>query len=247
MKATRFEFRFRLAIGALIYIIGFTLPWLIHRAGGPRVTTTWLELSGALARTGALTMQSAVVAVTWLAIVLATIGAALRVWGTAHIGTDIMTSGQMHAQTVLASGPYRHVRNPLYLGSFIVACSIAILMAPIGAVVFLALLFVQILRLILREEAYLAARQGETYLAYKARVPRLIPSLMPRMPASPTHPNWLHAIVAETYPVGMTLCFAALAWRYNADLLIRAVIICFGLSLVVRAFAVEKPAPDDGR
>jgi len=247
VKATRFEFRFRLAVGTMIYIIGFTLPWLIHRAGGPRVTTTWLELSGALARTGALTMQSAVVTVTWLAIVLATIGAAFRVWGTAYIGTGVMTSGSMHAQTVLASGPYRHVRNPLYLGSFIFACSIAILMAPIGALVFLVLLFVQILRLILREEAYLAAQQGETYLAYRARVPRLIPSLMPRVPASPTHPHWLHAIIAETYPVSMTLCFAALAWRYNADLLIRAVIVCFGLSLVVTALFVEKPAPDKTR
>jgi protein-S-isoprenylcysteine O-methyltransferase Ste14 len=242
VKATHFEFRFRLAIGVLIYIIGFTLPLLIRRAGGPRVTTTWLELSGALARTGALTMQSAVVAVTWLTIVLAAIGAALRVWGTAHIGTGIMTSGQMHAQTVLASGPYRHVRNPLYLGSFVFSCSIAILMAPIGALVFLSLLFVQILRLIGAEEAWLTAQQGTAYLTYKTRVPRVIPSLIPRVPASPTRPNWLRAIVAETYSVAMTLCFAALAWRYNADLLIRAVIICFGLSLVARAFVVDKPA-----
>ena len=241
MRATSFEFRFRLAIGALIYVLGFMLPWLVYRGGGPRVTTTWLEFSGALARTGLLAMQSAIVAVTWLAIALALMGAALRVWGTAYIGTGIMTSGKMHAGTVLAGGPYRYVRNPLYLGSFLVACAVAILMAPVGAVVFLALLFVQILRLILGEEAYLTAQQGDVYVAYKTRVPRIIPSVMPRVPASDAHPRWLHAIIAEIYPVGMAFCFAALAWRYNAELLIRAVIVCFGLSLVATAFLVEKP------
>jgi protein-S-isoprenylcysteine O-methyltransferase Ste14 len=241
VKATRFEFQFRLAIGTLIYGLGFGLPWLIYSAGGPRVTTTWLALSGALARTGALTMQSAVIAVTWFAITLAVIGTVFRVWGTAYIGTGIMTSGRMHAQSVLAAGPYRYVRNPLYLGSFVFACSVAILMAPIGATLFLALLFVQTSRLILGEEAYLIAQQGEPYLAYKERVPRIIPGLTPRVPASDASPSWLRAIVAETYPVAMALCFAVLAWRYNADLLIRAVIVCFGLSLVVTAFLVQKP------
>jgi len=31
-----------------------------------------------------------------------------------------------------------------------------------------------------------------------------------------------------------------LAWRYNANLLIQALLICFGFSLVVRAFTVTK-------
>ncbi|MBV8629361.1 MAG: isoprenylcysteine carboxylmethyltransferase family protein [Silvibacterium sp.] len=241
MKATPFEFRFRLAIGALIYGIGFGLPWLIYSVGGPRVTTTWLALSGALARTGALTMQSAVLGVTSLMIAFAIIGAAFRVWGTAYIGAGIMTSGRMHGDSVLAAGPYRHVRNPLYLGGFIFACSVAILMAPLGAFVFLTLLFVQNLRLIFGEEAYLTAQLGDAYLAYRERVPRIVPSLTPGLPASDSAPNWPRALLAETYPIAMAICFAVLAWRYNADLLIRAVIVCFGLSLVVRAFVLEKP------
>jgi hypothetical protein len=108
-------------------------------------------------------------------------------------------------------------------------------------------LFLQTIRLIFGEEAYLEAQQGEPYLAYKARVPRLIPSPTPRVLPSSVTPRWLPAILAETYPVAMTLCFAVLAWHYNADLLIRAVIICFGASLVVRAFVVPKRAEDSGR
>jgi protein-S-isoprenylcysteine O-methyltransferase Ste14 len=242
VKGTRFEFRFRMTIGVLIYLLGFGMPWLIYRFGGPRVSTTWLALSGVLARTGALTMQSAIVTVTGLAIALAAIGAALRVWGTAYIGAGIMASGQMHAETVVAAGPYRFVRNPLYLGSLVFACAVAILMAPIGAIVFLVLLFVFHLRLILGEEAFLVSQRGELYLAYKARVPRLIPSFTPRVPASQKNPRWLRAILAEIYPLAMTLCFAVLAWRYNADLLIRAIIICFGLSLITKAFLVQKPS-----
>jgi hypothetical protein len=175
------------------------------------------------------------------AIIVAAAGAAFRVWGTAYLGAGIVTSGAMHAQSVVAAGPYRYVRNPLYFGSFVFSPAISILMPPTGAIFFVAAIFLQILRLILGEEAWLTAQQGEPYLAYKARVPRLIPSPVPRVPASTAQPRWLEAILAETYPVGMTLCFVVLAWRYNALLLTQAVIVCFGLSLIVRAFVLRRP------
>ena len=240
MKATRFEFRFRLVIGSVIYLLGFWAPWLRWGPFAGRSTSTWLELVGALSSTHMLPLQSATVFVTLTAIILAVIGAAFRVWGTAYLGAGIVTSGDMHAQSVVAAGPYRHLRNPLYFGSFIFSFAVAILMPPSGAIFFLVAMFLQILRLVLAEEAWLIAQQGEPYLAYKARVPQLFPSLLPRLPASSAKPRWLQAILSETYYVGTTLCFAVLAWRYNAFLLIQALIICFGLSLVIRAL-VERP------
>jgi len=49
MSATPFEYRFRFWIHALIYILGFTAPWLfLHSlAGVPGFTTssTWLVIS----------------------------------------------------------------------------------------------------------------------------------------------------------------------------------------------------------
>jgi hypothetical protein len=59
------------------------------------------------------------------------------------------------------------------------------------------------------------------------------------MPQSAAQPQWLQAAVGEMFYVSMTGCFAVLAWRYNADLLTQTLLICFGLSLVVRAFAVK--------
>jgi protein-S-isoprenylcysteine O-methyltransferase Ste14 len=241
VKATRFEFRYRIWIGFTIYALGFWAPWLRYGSGATSVSTTWLELAGELASTHALNLQSATVLVTSLAILLAAVGTAFRVWGTAYLGAGIVTSGTMHAQGVMAAGPYRYLRNPLYFGSLIFSLAVAILMPPTGAIFFIVAMFVEILRLILREEAYLAAEQGEPYLAYKARVPRLFPSLVARVPESPVKPQWLQAMLSETYQVAMTACFAVLAWRYNAFLLTQAVIVCFGLSLIVRAAAIKKP------
>ena len=241
MKATRFEFRYRLTIGFFIYLLGFWAPWIRYGPIAGRSTSTWLELSGALASTHVLPLQYATLIVTILAIMLAALGAGFRVWGTAYLGAGIVTSGAMHAQNVVASGPYRYVRNPLYFGSFVFSLAVSILMPPTGAIFFVVAIFVQILRLILGEEAYLAQQQGEPYLAYRSRVPRLVPSLVPRISASSAKPRWLEAALSETYPVGMTLCFVVLSWRYNALLLTQAVVICFGLSLIVRAFIVKRP------
>jgi protein-S-isoprenylcysteine O-methyltransferase Ste14 len=238
MKATKFEFRYRMWIGVLIYFLGFWSPWLRFGKNSASVGTTWLELSGELGRV--LPLQTASLLVTILAILLVAAGAALRVAGTAYLGASIVTSGAMHANNVMAVGPFRYLRNPLYLGSFLSALAISILMPPSGAIFFVVVSFVQILRLILGEEAYLSGQQGAPYLAYKSQVPRLFPSLTPRVAASEVRPQWSLALISETYYIALTTCFAVLAWRYNAQLLIQAVIVCFGLSLVARALFVRK-------
>lgn len=236
MKATGFEFRFRLWIGLAIYVLGFWAPWL--RYGVPaHVATTWLELSGELGRL--LPLQTASIIVTSVALLLAALGAMFRVWGTAYLGGSIVHSHTLHARDVVAAGPYRRIRNPLYLGSFLFVVAMAILMPPSGAVFAIVASFVQMLRLILREEPYLAEQQGDAYRVYTSRVPRLIPSVVARVPQAAAQPQWPQAAVAEIFYVSMTGCFAVLAWRYNANLLIQALLVCFGLSLVVRAFAVK--------
>jgi len=240
MKATRFEFQYRLWIGFLIYVLGFWAPWLRFSKTAEPVVTTWLELSGQLGRV--LPLQTASLVITVIAILLLVAAAILRVSGTAYLGASIVTSGAMHANTVMAAGPFRYLRNPLYLGSFLNELAVSILMPPSGAVFFVMASAVQILRLVLGEETYLASRQGEPYLAYQARVPRFLPSVTPRVPASPVAPQWVMATIAETFYITLAICFAVLAWRYNAQLLIQAVIICFGFSLVVRALFVKQAA-----
>src|SRR5579862_1447557 len=138
----------------------------------------------------------------------------------------------MKAGDVLADGPHRHMRNPLYLGNFLDFVAVSILMPPSGAAVSLVLLALFLLRLILGEEAFLAPKLGEPYAAYCLAVPRLIPSLRPRVPAEGRSPNWIRALLGEIFPLLLLMCFATLSWQYDPNLLTRAVLICFGISLV---------------
>ena len=234
MKATHFEFRFRVGIAGLLYVLGFWAPWTRYGAVAPD-TTAWLALSTTVARWGWLRLDHSTMLVTGLAIFCAAAGALLRIWGTSYLGSTVVQSGGMQAGTLMAAGPYRFLRNPLYLGTWIFSLGVAILMPPSGAVVFLAGTVLFYTRLILGEEDYLAKQMGSPYEEYRRRVPRLLPSLAPRVAASGAQPNWLEGVVAECYPAGFALCLAALAWRYEPILLTRCLIVCFGISLVARA------------
>lgn len=238
MKATQFEFRFRLWISFAIYFLGFWAPWLRYGQNAAPVSTTWLELSGELARL--MPLETASVVVTLAAILLAAAATVFRVWGTAYIGTSVVRSGALHAHSIVAGGPYRYLRNPLYLGLLLFALAVSILMPPSGAVFFLIASFVQFWRLILREESFLETQQGEAYRAYKSAVARILPRRGTILPKLAADPKWPQALIAEVFYVGMAASFAVLAWRYNASLLIQALLICFGLSLVVRGFVTSR-------
>jgi hypothetical protein len=108
-------------------------------------------------------------------------------------------------------------------------------MPPSGALFFLLGLALFQLLMISGEENFLEERQGDSYREYRRRVPRLLPSVAARVAASGATPHWLQALLAEIYPVGYALCFAVLAWRYNRIILIQALIVCYGVSLVMRA------------
>ena len=235
MKATLFEFRFRILIALALYCIGFWAPWTRYGAAPP-VTTAWLALSTSLARWGWLPLDQATLLVTVLAIACACAGAALRIWGAAWLGSSIVQSSAMHGARVMASGPYRFLRNPLYLGTCIFSFGVSILMPPAGALFFLIATLVFYYRLILREEDYLARQLGAPYLEYRARIPRRIPGLRPAPPGAVARPHWLQAILGELYVLGFALCFALLAWRYEPRILIRCLVICFGISVIARAF-----------
>jgi len=239
MKASAFEFRFRVWIIVVVIFLGFSAPWIELLHIGTR-TTAWLWLGFELGALG-ISSTAGILAVTILTIIVAALAAAIRIWGTAYLGTSVVNNAEMKAGRVMADGPYRHVRNPLYIGSWFMVAAISVLMPASGAAFTMTLLSVFLLRLILGEEAFLAPRLGESYIAYKKAVPRLIPSPWPRVAAGGQSPNWTRAFLYEITPMGVLVSFAALSWQYNAFLLSRAVLMCFGLSLVVRAFVPPNP------
>jgi len=74
---------------------------------------------------------------------------------------------------VTAAGPYRWMRNPMYVGGTLVLAGIAIGFASDWLIV-LTVIAALIIHygVVLREERYLEARFGDAYRGYKARVPR---------------------------------------------------------------------------
>jgi hypothetical protein len=156
-----------------------------------------------------------------------------------------MRGAVMQGERLVAAGPYRYLRNPLYLGSWLLGFATAILMPPSGAAFFLLAFSAFTLFLISAEERFLAAQLDDGYQEYCRRVPRLWPRFSARDTTSSARPHWLQALPAETYPITFTLCFAIFAWRYNARILIQCLLICYGLSLIIRAFATRPAAPAD--
>jgi protein-S-isoprenylcysteine O-methyltransferase Ste14 len=190
MKVAAAVFRFRAVVFVLLYLLGFFPPWGWGARNGSN-GTLWLASSTLLARSGWISLAAATVMVTAAALACLLTGTVLRVWSTAYLG--------------------RSVRNPLYLGAWLLACGASILMPPGGAGFFLIALGIFVLFLAYSEKRFLPVKLG-------------------------ARPEWAQAAFAETYPIAFTVCFAIFAWRYNARVLIQCLLICYGLSLVARAF-----------
>jgi len=76
---------------------------------------------------------------------------------------------------IVGAGPYRFTRNPMYLGMAAAYLGIGIALDSAWVVALAAPLLVVIeYGVIRREERYLEAKFGETYLAYRRRVRRWI-------------------------------------------------------------------------
>ena len=221
-------------INIAILVLGFLLP---RTAAGLKFTRIpvleWLPTQ--LARAGLLDFAGAFLAVIVLAAFVAGLAAVLRVWGSAWLGPATVISTNMRAGAVTADGPYRYVRNPLYLGLFLMFAAIAVLMPPSGALAALVLEAIFIVRLTLGEEAFLAAQLGEPYLAYLRSVPRFVPRLRTIVPRSEARPRWGLAFISEITPIGIFAALSCFSFSYNSRLIGQVMLVSFGVSLIVRA------------
>lgn len=251
MKATAFEFRFRFLIHFVIIVLGFTAPWdrwLHVDSSGPNAHV-WGTLAAyvAMLKPGAIGIAAAFNVLLVVGIVCALVAAALRTWGSAYLGANVVKAHTFQGNGVVAAGPYRFVRNPLYLGTMIHVLALALLMPPSGAVFTIVAIVLFQVRLILGEEPFLTGKLGEAYRAYCARVPRLLPSLVPRVAASQARAAWGSALLGEIYMWGVAIAFIAVGYRYNAFLITQGVVISVGVSLVARALIPKNASTEDLR
>jgi protein-S-isoprenylcysteine O-methyltransferase Ste14 len=226
MRASEWEFRHRFWIYAGIFTFAYALyavypqnvvSWIAHawrRAQGlPMATPTWVYR-----------------AVFASAAALAALGAWLRTWAAAYLHSEVVHDAALHDERIVADGPYRHLRNPLYVGLLLSGLGLATLANPMGAAVMLVGLWLFTLRLIGREEAALLARGGESYRAFCAAVPRLLPALTPRLPPSGAPPRWGQALLGETFFWALAAALVVFAVTLRTDLYLGTI----GLAFVLR-------------
>ncbi len=241
MRATALEFRLRMIILTAIVSIGIWSPWLGAWDLGRRISTLeWLALE--ISRTGVASFSHSTPVVIVVAALLAAVGMIFRVWGAAYLGYSTVHHADMQAGAVMAAGPYRYVRNPLYIGTWFMMSALSFIIAPSGALFVMVLITIFQLRLIFGEEAFLTVQLGEPYREYLRVVPRLIPRLHPSLPQAAEQPHWLTAVLTELMPIGTFITLAFVSWTYDNRVMLWAILISFVASLIVRGL-MKAPVP----
>lgn len=104
----------------------------------------------------------------WWGMPVSLIGLWLRGWAAGHLAKN---------ESLAQSGPYAHVRNPLYVGSLFVAAGVVIAARHWGlAAIFTAAFILIYLPVIQLEEQHLRSL-FPAYGEYASRVPSLLPRL----------------------------------------------------------------------
>ncbi len=207
MKATKFEFERRFWIIATIYLIGFSISRdssLVHQLRQWVAPSVDSHLFGHL--------------VFFLGALLVSSAAALRTWGAAFLKSDIVHDPHQHSENLVADGPFRFTRNPLYFANLPMAAGIGLLASTAGFVFLVLANWIFVYRLIFREEAALSQTQGASYQKYLEAVPRFWPSLTPRVAAGGAIPRWPQAFFGETFIWLFTLAELSIAITLNAEI-----------------------------
>jgi hypothetical protein len=108
---------------------------------------------------------------TWPGMLLCFIGAAIRFWASGFLRKDTRPA---------VGGPYAWVRNPLYLGTYLMALGTALSVQAWGLLILASILFAIVYHyIILDEEVKLQEIFGAPYLKYCLEVPRFFPRFTP--------------------------------------------------------------------
>lgn len=113
---------------------------------------------------------------------IALIGELIRFLGVSWAGSETRTTGGVGGTFLVISGPFAHVRNPLYVGNILLYFGLGIMSfalfpyLQIGAIIFF--LF-QYYFIVSEEEKYLLEKFKDDYKDYCKNVPPFFPRIFP--------------------------------------------------------------------
>jgi protein-S-isoprenylcysteine O-methyltransferase Ste14 len=236
MKATAFEFRHR----ALINVFHFGLAFFAYAVDRTNIVQWTVQSTIGSESPHAHLLVRCLFAAGTLLVGLA---AALRTWAAAYLRSDVVHDPNLRTKTLVADGPYRYVRNPLYLGTFLLAVGMGFLASRLGFVILVGGMVLRGFRLIGREESELEGHQGEGFREFCSHVPQLVPSLYPRVPHRGLKAHWGQAFAGELFMWGffgaMFLCTITLNMKL-AGLFIAAILLLHYLQSVTHKVSRQR-------
>lgn len=103
-------------------------------------------------------------------------GELIRIYSVAFIGSISRTRKDRTGGSLITSGPFGYVRNPLYVGNFFISFGLAVYSGNVYIALLTAIMFaVQYYFIVSYEENLLRATFGAEYQAYCEEVPPWVP------------------------------------------------------------------------
>jgi protein-S-isoprenylcysteine O-methyltransferase Ste14 len=116
----------------------------------------------------------------FIGLAIALSGEMIRLWAVRYAGSATRTTGRVGADELVTTGPYAYMRNPLYVGNFLLSFGILIIAwpwMPWFMLIYLLLFYFQYSAIISLEEDFLKKKFGAHYADYLEHVPSFIPRL----------------------------------------------------------------------
>jgi len=220
MKATEWEFKNRALVFGMMFAVAFPLYFF-----DPQNATA--ALAAGIATLLHANADHIARILFFLAALAVSASALVRTWASAYLRSEVVYAADLKTASLVADGPYRRVRNPLYLGNALMAVGMGAMTSRIGFIVLVLLMVLFNYRLIFREESELAAARGVNYEQYRNAVPRLWPSVWPRIPSAGSQANWASGFKVESWYWG----FALALWVFAITLKILPFFIILGASI----------------
>ncbi|GAC1415873.1 MAG: hypothetical protein NVS9B15_02720 [Acidobacteriaceae bacterium] len=221
LAASNFEFKYRFFLFGALFGIAFSTYGMDHVPAGVALGNWIAHLRGTVARESDYHIVFGIAALFCLA------ASAVRTWATAYLNSTVMVAGRLDTSRLVADGPYRYVRNPLYFGNILLAIGMGLLASRIGFLILVVGMVLYDYRLIFLEEIGIAAHHPESFRAYQSAVPRLLPAVRPKVVAADGAPNWVDGMLGEAFMWTLAASAISFAVTLNHSIYLAVLVTAF--------------------
>ncbi|MEO8233704.1 MAG: isoprenylcysteine carboxylmethyltransferase family protein [Ignavibacteriota bacterium] len=141
-----------------------------------------------------LIFENATVTSLLVGFAIALLGELIRLWGVSWAGSETRTTGGVGGTFLVISGPFAHVRNPLYVGNILMYLGLGIMsmsLFPYLQIVAILFFIMQYLFIVNEEEEFLKTKFSSDYKKYLDNVPRFGWRLTPYKDGSIPQPEFI--------------------------------------------------------